>query len=162
MSILFRVLATGLFLLTSLGHAQMADKPDFTGRWRMMKDKSDFAGFKVPDVITRSIEQHGVIMNVHTVQTLGQKTSIADISYSIDGTVTQNVVNGRNAESRTFWDGAVLVVKTTMTTAKGGPELIEDRWNLSADKETLTIASHIETDKGGADMTLVCSRQQRQ
>jgi hypothetical protein len=48
-----------------------------------------------------------------------------------------------------------------MTTAKGGPELIEDRWNLSADKETLTIASHIETDKGGADMTLVCARQQR-
>jgi hypothetical protein len=148
-------------LLCVMAAAQSAVKADFSGRWRMQKDKSDFAGFHTPDIIVRNIEQHGVIMNVHTVQTFGQKTSIADISYSIDGTPTQNVVNGRNAESRTFWDGAVLVVKTTMTTSKGDPELIEDRWGLSEDKQTLTIASHIETDKGGANMTLVCAREHR-
>jgi len=161
MRTIFRTLLAGFLLFASLGTAQITDKPDFSGRWRMVKDKSDFAGFKTPDIIVRSIEQHGVIMNVHTVQTFGQKTSIADISYSIDGTVTQNVVNGRNAESRTFWDGSVLVVKTTMTTSKGDPELIEDRWAVSDDKQTLTIASHVETDKGGANMTLVCAREQR-
>jgi hypothetical protein len=161
MRTIFQPLVFGILLFASLAPAQTTEKPDFGGRWRMVKDKSDFSGFKTPDVIVRNIEQHGVIMNVHTVQTLGQKTSIADISYSIDGAVTQNVVNGRNAESRTFWDGAVLVVKTTMTTSKGDPELIEDRWGLSDDKQTLTIASHIETDKGGANMTLVCAREHR-
>lgn len=161
MRTIFGAVLAGIFLMGALAQAQTADKPDFSGRWRMVKDKSNFAGFKMPDVIVRAIEQHGVIMNVHTVQTVGQKTSIADISYSIDGAVTQNVINGRDSESRTYWDGPVLVVKTTMTTSKGGPELIEDRWSLSGDKQTLTIASHIETDKGGADISLVCARERR-
>lgn len=165
MQTIFRAFLAGVFLAAWLGQAQTQAqsivKPDFSGRWRMLKDKSNFGGFKTPDVIVRSIDQHGVIMNVHTVQTFGQKTSIADISYSIDGTVTQNVISGRNAESRTYWDGAVLVVNTTMTTSKGDPELVEDRWSLSADKQVLTIASHIETDKGGADLTLVCGRERR-
>lgn len=152
---------TVVFLIAFASFAQ-APKPDFSGRWRMQKDKSAFSGFQVPDIITRSVDQHGVIMNVHTVQTLGQKTSIADVSYSIDGTPTQNVVNGRDAESKTYWDGSVLVVRTTMKTSKGGPELIEDRWALSDDKQTLTTTSHIETEKGEVDMTLVCARQSQQ
>ena len=149
-----------LLLLATLASAQSSsDKPDFSGRWRMQKDKSEFSGFKIPDIVTRTVEQHGVIMNVHTVQTAGEKTAIADVTYSIDGTPTENVVNGRDAESKTFWDGAILVVRTTMKTAKGDPELIEDRWALSDDKQTLTTTSHIETEKGDVDMTMVCSRQ---
>jgi len=136
-----------------------AVKPDYSGRWRMQKDKSQFSGFKVPDIITRSVEQHGVIMNVHTVQTSGDKTSISDVSYSIDGATTQNTVNGRDAESKTYWDGDVLVVRTTMKASNGDPEVIEDHWALSGDKQTLTTTSHIETDKGEVDMTLVCNRQ---
>jgi hypothetical protein len=147
-------------LLVSLVLAQStSDKPDFSGRWRMIKEKSEFAGFKVPDIVTRAVEEHGIIMNVHTVQTLGSKTSIADVSYSIDGSPTQNVVNGRDAESKTFWDGPVLVIRTTMKTSKGEDEVIEDRWALSDDKQTLTTTSHIETDQGEVDMTLVCGRQ---
>jgi hypothetical protein len=136
-----------------------APKPDFSGRWRMIKDKSEFSGFKTPDLVTRSVEQRGVIINVHTVQTLEQKTSIADVLYNLDGEPTQNVVNGRNAESKTFWDGNVLVIRTSMKTASGDPELVEDRWALSGDKDTLTTTSHIETAKGEVDMTLVCGRQ---
>ena len=151
----------GLAMLTAVcGFAQSGNsKTDFSGRWRMVKAKSEFSGFKTPDIITRAVEQHGVIMNVHTVQTLGTKTSISDVSYSIDGAPTQNVVNGRDAESKTYWDGAVLVVRTSMKTSGGDPEVIEDRWALSQNKQTLTTTSHIETDKGEVDMTLVCERQ---
>ncbi len=136
-----------------------APKPDFTGRWRMQKDKSQFSGFKMPDIITRTVDEHGVIMNVHTVQTSGQKTSISDVSYNIDGLPTENMLSGREAESKTYWDGPVLVVRTTTKTSSGDPEIIEDRWALSEDKQTLTTTSHVETDKGGVDMTLVCSRE---
>lgn len=156
----FRLSLLSLLLLAGLAAApSSSEKPDFSGRWRMLKDKSEFSGFKIPDIITRAVEQHGVIMNVHTVQTVGQKTSISDLSYSIDGTPTQNVVNGRDAESKTFWDGAVLVIRTSMKTSSGDPESIEDRWALSDDKQMLTVTSHIETDKGEVDMTLVCSRE---
>lgn len=156
---IFRSLFVLALVFATLASAQLADKPNFSGRWRMVKEKSEFSGFKTPDIVTRAVEQHGVIMNVHTVETLGAKTSISDVSYSIDGTPTQNVVNGRDAESKTYWDGSVLVVRTTMKTSKGDPELIEDRWALSEDKQTLTTTSHIETEKGEVDMTLVCNRQ---
>jgi hypothetical protein len=153
------MLLTACALASSLAAQSTTEKTDFSGRWRMVKEKSEFSGFKTPDVITRTVDQHGIVMNVHTVQTLGQKTSIADVAYSIDGTPTQNVINGRDAESKTYWDGDVLVVRTSMKTSKGDPELIEDRWALSADKQTLTTTSHIETDKGEVDLTLVCSRE---
>ena len=157
-----RAAALALMILLPLsGYAQATPpKPDFSGRWHMLKDKSAFAGFKSPDIVTRTVEQRGVIMNVHTVETLGAKTSIADVSYSVDGTPTQNVVNGREAESKTYWDGSTLVVRTSMKTSSGDQELIEDRWSLSDDGQILTTASHIETDKGEVDMTLVCKRQQ--
>jgi hypothetical protein len=156
---MMKALFSGICLFVFLGLAQSTDKADFSGRWRMQKDKSDFAGFKTPDAIVRTVDQHGAIMNVHTVQTIGQKTAISDIAYNIDGTAAQNVINGREAESKTFWDGDVLVIKTSMKTSKGDPELIEDRWGLSEDKQTLSIGSHIETDKGGANLTMVCTRE---
>jgi hypothetical protein len=141
--------------------AQIPDKTDFSGRWRMVKEKSEFSGFKTPDIVTRVVDQHTPVMNVHTVQTTGTKTSISDVAYSTDGTPTDNVINGRNAQSKAFWDGPVLVIRTTMKNAKGDNELIEDRWALSDDKHTLTTTSHIETDKGQVDMTLVCIREER-
>jgi hypothetical protein len=134
-------------------------KPNFSGRWRMVKEKSDFRGFKTPDIIVRTVDQHDPILNLHTVQTTGSQTSIADISYFTDGSTANNVINGRNAQSKAYWDGAALVVRTDMKNAKGEAEQIEDRWELSEDGQTLTTRSHIVTEKGEADLTLVCSKE---
>jgi len=125
----------------------------------MVKEQSDFGKFHVPDIVVRVIDDHDPTLNVHTVQTVGDKTTTSDVSYFTDGSVTKNVINGRDAESKTFWDGDVLVVRTSMKTSKGENELIEDRWELSEDKETLTTTSHVDTDKGGADMKMVCARE---
>jgi hypothetical protein len=81
------------------------------------------------------------------------------VSYFTDGTVTKNVINGRDAESKAFWDGPTLVVRTNMKDSKGEDEVILDRWDLSADGNTLTTTSHIETPRGHVDMKLVCARE---
>jgi hypothetical protein len=134
-------------------------KPDFSGRWRMDKDRSTFGNFHMPDIVVRIIDDRPPTLNVHTVQTAGEKTSTADVMYYTDGSTAKNVINGREAESRGYWDGDVLVIRTSMKTAKGEQEEIEDRWELSPDKETLTTTSHVETSGGQADMTMVCTRQ---
>jgi hypothetical protein len=134
-------------------------RPNFSGRWRMIKAKSEFHGFKTPDIIVRSVEHHDPTLNLHTVQTTGTKTSISDISYFTDGATANNVINGRNAQSRAYWDGNALVVTTEMKNAKGEAEQIEDRWELSEDGQTLTTKSHIVTEKGEADLILVCSKE---
>jgi hypothetical protein len=132
---------------------------DFSGRWRMVKEQSDFHGFQAPDIVVRIVDDHDPTMNVRTIQTSGQKTTTSDVTYFTDGSVTKNVINGRDAESKCYWDGKVLVVRTSMKTSKGDDELVSDRWQLSEDKQTLTIDSHVETDKGSVDMKMVCARQ---
>ncbi len=134
-------------------------KPNFSGRWRMMKEQSSFGTFRMPDIVVRTVDDHPPALNVHTVQTAGEKTTTADITYFTDGSITRNVINGRDAESKTYWDGPVLVVRTSMKNSKGESELIVDRWELSEDKQTLTMTSHVDTDKGEADMRMVCARE---
>jgi hypothetical protein len=148
-----------LLLSTLPVGAQDTAHADFTGRWRMQKDKSDFAKFKMPEIVVRVIEQRGVTMNVHTVQTTGERTSTVDAVYQIDGTVSKNVINGRDATSRTFWDGKALVVNTDMKTSKNEDEQIQDRYELSDDGQTLTMTSHVVTEKGDVTMTMVCSKE---
>ncbi len=125
----------------------------------MLKDQSDFHGFREPDMIIRVVDDHDPAMNVHTIQTAGEKTTTSDLTYFTDGSITKNTVNGRDAESKCYWDGPVLVVRTSLKTATGEDELVTDRWELSPDKQTLTISSHIDTDKGGVDMKLVMARE---
>ncbi len=154
--------AAALLLFLPLLLAQTAGSPprtDFSGRWRMVKDQSNFGAFHVPDMIVRVIDQHLQTMNVHTVQTSGVKTSSSDVSYFTDGSVTKNVINGREAESKAFWDGPTLVIRTSMKDSKGEEEDIVDRWDLSKDGNTLTVASRISTPRGGVDMKLVCTKE---
>ena len=125
----------------------------------MVKEKSEFHGFKTPDIIVRTVDHHDPVLNLHTVQTTGAQTSIADISYFTDGATANNTVNGRTAQSKAYWDGAALVIRTDMKNSKGEAEEIEDRWELSEDGKTLTTRSHIVTEKGEAELTLVCVKE---
>lgn len=154
--VLFSVLAqtsTGSAGASSPGHT------NFSGRWRMNKEKSDFAKFKMPDMIVRVIDHHDPTMNVHTVQTNAGKTNTSDVSYFTDGSISSNVINGRDAQSRTFWDGGALVVRTDMKTAKNEDEQIEDRYELSEDGMTLITTSHVVTSKGDVTMKLVADKE---
>jgi hypothetical protein len=136
-----------------------AAKPNFSGRWRMVRDKSQFRGFKMPDIIVRVIDHHDPTLNLHTVQTSGKQTSMSDVSYFTNGAESSNSINGREAESKAFWDGTALMIRTNMLTAKGENEVVEDRWELSEDGKILTTVSHIQTNSGTADLTLVCEKQ---
>ncbi len=159
---LLLVFAAGVLLPPMAAFAQIAGTPprtNFSGRWRMVKDQSDFGAFHMPDIIVRVIDQHLQTMNVHTVQTTGAKTSSSDVSYFTDGSTTKNIINGRDAESKSFWDGPTLVIRTSMKDSKGDDEEIVDRWDLSEDGNTLTTTSRISTPRGGVDMKLVCTRE---
>jgi hypothetical protein len=125
----------------------------------MVKDKSDFGGFKAPDIIVRVIEHRDPTLNVHTVQTSGQKTSTVDVSYFTDGSETTNSMSGREAVSKAFWDGPALVIRTKTKDSKDEDEVVEDRWELSDDGQTLTISSHVTTPKGQVDMKLVSQKE---
>ncbi len=139
--------------------AATAPQPNFSGRWRMDKAKSDFAGFTVPDMVVRVIDQHDPTMNIHTVETINGKTSTADVSYFLDGSGAKNVINGRDAISKAFWDGPALMIRTYTKDSKGNEVEIMDRYELSGDGDTLTTTSHIANTKGSVDLKLVSSKE---
>jgi hypothetical protein len=158
----FAVALLATITLTSPAVAQTdaeVSHPNFSGRWRMVKDKSDFAHATIQDMIVRVVEKSGITMNVHTVQTTGTTTKSADVSYFIDGSLSTNTINNHKATSKTFWDGPALVVRTTLKLSNGDEEVIEDRWELSDDGQTLTTTSHIETPKGSTTLKLVCQKE---
>jgi len=125
----------------------------------MVKEKSDFGHAKMPDIVVRVIDQRGTTMNVHTVQTMGTKTTNADVSYNLDGSESPNVLNGHDAISRSFWDGPALMIRTTLKLSDGTEERVLDRWELSDDGQTLTNSSTVSTEKGGAVLKLVCVKE---
>lgn len=156
------LMVTAAMLWPDVASAQAeapAAKPNFTGRWRMQKDKSNFGSFQVPDIVVQIVEHRDPTMNIHTVETRGKQTTTADVSYFTDGTISNNVINGRQAESKGFWDGKALNIRTSEKTSKGDDVVIEDRWELSDDGQTLTRTSHIITEKGSVDMTLVAQKE---
>lgn len=133
--------------------------PNFSGRWRMVKDKSDFPHATMPDMIVQVIDQRGSTMNIHTIQTTGTRTRTADVSYFLDGSPSTNMINNHEATSKTFWDGPALMVRTTLRVSNGDEELVEDRYELSNDGNTLTTTSHVSTPKGGTILKLVCEKE---
>jgi hypothetical protein len=135
-------------------------RPNFSGGWRMVKDKSQLGGFKVPDVVIRVIEHHDPLINLHTVQTTNNQTSMSDVTYFTDNSITMNTIKGRDAQCRAYWDGAALIVRTKMLMSNGEREVIEDRWELSDDGKTLTTSSHIVTESGEANLVMVCEKEE--
>jgi hypothetical protein len=145
----------------ALAAAQQQSPPNtnFSGRWRMVKDQSNFGGFNTPDMVVLVVDQHGTAMNVHIVETVAGKTHFSDVVYYTDGRVANNIINGHDAESRTFWDGTALMVRTYEKNSKNQDVMMLDRWQLSADGQTLTMTSHITTEKGEADIKMVCLKE---
>lgn len=138
---------------------QTPQNTNFSGRWRMVKDQSNFGNFNTPDMVVLVVDQHGAAMNVHIVETVGGKTHFSDVVYYTDGRVANNIINGHDAESRTFWDGTALMVRTYEKNSKNQDVMMLDRWQLSPDGQTLTMTSHITTETGEADIKMVCVKE---
>ena len=157
---ILRFSALGICLaIVSASGQDATPRQNFSGRWRMDKELSDFGKFTRPDIITRVVDHKDPTLNVHTVQTTGRNTSTSDVSYFTDGRPTTNLLSGRDATSKSFWDGPALMIRTETKDSKNNEIQIVDRWEISADGTLLTISSHIGGPSGGADLKLVCRKE---
>lgn len=158
LKIAMRTTGVLILLACALTAQRVAKKPNFSGEWRMDAQKSDFGKFPAPTTILRTIAQKDPDLIVDTTQRAANGEQTAHVVYRTDGAETKNQFNTGEGLSHAFWDGNDLVIRTTMTNSKGFDVVMEERWSLSPDGQTLTTLSHIETSKGGADLKLVCHR----
>ena len=148
-----------LTLLTlALGLVQAQAKSDLNGTWKLNTGKSDFGPLPPPDGRTEKIVHEDPSLKVNIAQTGGTGDVTYDVVYSTDGKESVNHVGENEFKSTMKWDGDELAVDTKGSF--GGTDFTsKDRWTLSADGKTLTIARHVTSAMGDADIKLVFDKQ---
>lgn len=159
---LVALFAVALFALP--GRAQ--DKPNFAGTWKLNTSKSDFGPIPPPDsrtdvisqtgsTITEAVDSNGEQAEEKYTLTLtpdGQeKTIAADSPASRIGMLTLQKIT-------TAWQANALAV-TENAQYDTNDVTIKSTYTLSADGNTLTIASHGTSQMGDVEFTYVFDRQ---
>lgn len=113
-----------------------ADRPDFSGEWKIDPGASRTAPIAPPKTQTLTIVHRDPEMSV------AQRTATGlprDYRYLTNGEMTRNESpHGAKLESRAVWDGTGLSIRTLMSTSLLSATM-QERWSLSADGKTLEI-----------------------
>ncbi|RPJ58988.1 MAG: hypothetical protein EHM23_15650 [Acidobacteria bacterium] len=136
----------------------LAAPPDFSGKWVLNKDQSEMRtrdGEK-PD-ITMTIEQAADTLKVK--QESSSEFMNREYSYKLNGE-TQEVEGrgGRMSKVTPKWEGDVLVV-STVREGQQGTTTSTERWQLSADGKTLTIAGKNQSPRGEFESKMIYQKQ---
>lgn len=153
-SMLILAALTGL----SASLACAADKPNFSGGWKLNSGKSDFGMMPAPDKLERTIKHTDPKMNINSVSVGAQGEQKSESNYTTDGKDSMNTVRGAEVKSVAAWEGDVLVIKSKRE-AQGMEITVVENWSLSADGKVLTVLNKIGTPQGDFEMKTVMDKQ---
>jgi hypothetical protein len=145
-----------LSLLTLIGVAAAADKPNFSGEWKMDAAKSNFGQLPAPSSFVRKVQHKDPSLIIIEEQSANGMQSTTTRSLTTDGKPATLQLNGIAAVCSSVWDGSDIVASTAMDAA--GLKFT-DRMSLSADGKVLTSKVQIATPQGDAQLTIVFNRQ---
>ena len=151
-----RVLILAVSMLSLIGIAGAADKPNFSGEWKMNAAKSNFGQLPAPSSFVRKIKHADPSLAIIEEQSAGGAQSTTTRRLTTDGKSTTLELNGLAAMCSAVWDGSDLVATTAMDSA--GLKFT-DKMGLSADGKVLTSKVKIATPQGDAELVIVFERQ---
>jgi hypothetical protein len=120
-----------------------APRPDFTGEWRLVPSRSQFAQQQPPQSRVLQIDHRDPVLILRTVEASNGREVDGTHFHSTDGVERTNDVLGNPMKARTYWEGDVLEMRTA---GKFGANDISltDRYEISADGAALTLRRHFE------------------
>ena len=123
-------------------------KPNFSGEWVMVPEKSDFGPVPAPTAMTRTITHQDPILKIVTVQTGGATGDRKiETTFSTDGKPQKNTIIDSPMTTTGKWEDKTIVLTSTMS-MQGVDVGIEDRMSLSDDGKTLTLTRKIAAPDG--------------
>jgi hypothetical protein len=152
------LMKTLLVIAAASTMAMAADKPDFSGNWKIDLDKSSFGMMPPPTSMTSKITHKDPEMVVENTQDGPQGVQTNTAKYSTDGKETTNSMMGTDVKSKAEWDGKVLVVNSSLD-AGGAQVKLVAKYSLSDDGKTLTNALNISAPQGDFEMKFVLVKQ---
>lgn len=154
-----RIFATAL--LFAAGTLVAADKPNFTGEWKLNIEKSSFGPMPPPVSQVMKIDHSDPKMVSTSDQESadGQKMSIV-MKYTTDGVEAVNDLRGAPAKVIAKWEGEALVVNTKLD-FQGMEIKIVNTMKLAADGKSITAVAKIETPQGEFESTSLLEKIQK-
>ncbi len=138
-------------LCASIASAQT--KPDFSGVWKMNREKSKFAGGGPDNLLIKIDHKEPAFVEDWKMSTQDGERSF-QAKYTTDGKETEQDVMGRKAKTSAKWEGDALVIE--FKTENG---FFKRKITLSADGKTITKAVTQSRDGEQTEDTVVFEKQ---
>lgn len=152
----FALAAVGLIGFLAVAQAQ--SKPNFSGAWKVNNSKSDFGPMPAPQSSTSKIDHKEPNVKIATTWVGDQGEFTFESSYTTDGKESSNTFRNTEFKSKATWEGSSLLIASKGST-DSGEFTMKDKWSLSEDGKTLTIARAFSGPMGEATQTLVHEKQ---
>jgi hypothetical protein len=133
--------------------ASAQTKPDFSGAWKMNKEKSKFANVGPDAILIKMDHKEPALTEDWSVSTPDGERSF-QAKYATDGKETEQVVMGEMAKTSAKWEGDALVIEF-----KTEGRFFKRKITLSADGKTITkVVTHNDGGEERED-TVVFEKQ---
>jgi hypothetical protein len=153
-----RSLALAALALAAAAPAVAQARPDFSGTWVMVADRSDFGPMPAPTSRTDVIEHKEPALAIRRTQATPAGENTANLVFVVDGKPHLNAVGPSQLSSMLAWEGAELVITSVLSTAQGDVNIV-DRMALSADGRTMIHSRKISIPGQELAQTVVLVRQ---
>lgn len=146
-------------LAVSTSAAGAAQKPDFSGSWKMDPRRSRFGRMTTPEAMTLRVEHHDPQLEQTTVMmAAGGAEDVSRMLFHTEGIETSNTFQGMKVRSTARWDGQTLVLESRPPS--GGKEVVfRSRWRISADRSVLTMEVKMIGGTEDAGQEIVFTRE---
>ena len=147
--------SSGAAAMIHAGGAQ----PNLSGTWKLDPSQSKFGQMQPPASQVDTITQDGSSIKIAVDQKGGMMGDTAYTeSLTTDGqSATWPGMGGSQVTGTAQWDGSALVVDSK-TSFQGSDVKIKDTYTVSADGNTLTDVTHVESGMGNFDLTSVYTK----
>jgi hypothetical protein len=127
--------------------AMAADKPNFSGSWKLNAEKSDFGPMPKPERIDYVLTHKDPELVVKSTAMTQAGEISNEVKILTDGTEFTNDLHGQQIKGTAKWEGATLVV-TQKASMQGTEIVVVTRWSLADDGKSITQEVSISTPQG--------------
>ncbi len=154
-----RFWALAIAATLTCGAAMAADKPNFSGSWKLNNAKSDFGPMpQGPEKFERKVDHKDPEMKVSTTQSMQGNERTTDSAYTIDGKENDIQMGPATAKVTATWKESILEV-VAKRDIQGNAITSAEKWALSADGKVLTVDTEITTPQGEFKLKFVMDKQ---
>lgn len=142
------------------GLLSAAERPNFTGQWKLNVEKSNFGPMPAPSSQTMKIDHTDPDVTTTTDQESDQGKMSYVIKYKTDGSEVVNEIRGAQAKSVGKWDGEAIVV-TTKLDFQGTEITLSNTMKMDGGGRNMNTVTKIQTPQGEFEQSLVFDKVEK-